>query len=61
MEQLGLFPLLRAEVQVLLGGYVQSPAILEHIDEYIVPPALPGRSGVVGALALAEAVAGMTR
>jgi fructokinase len=58
MEQQGLFPLLRAEVQALLGGYVQSPAILEHIDEYIVPPALPGRSGVVGALALAEAVAG---
>ena len=24
----------------LLGGYVQSPAVLEHIDEYIVAPAL---------------------
>lgn len=57
MEQQSLFPLLRAEVQTLLGGYVRAPAILDHIDDYIVPPALPGRSGVVGALALAEAVA----
>jgi fructokinase len=38
----------------LLNGYVQSPAILERIDEYIVPPALGGEAGVLGAFALAE-------
>ena len=51
-----MFPALRSEVLELLNGYVQSPAILQHIDEYIVPPGLGSRSGVLGALALAEAV-----
>lgn len=58
MGQSHLFPLIRQEVQTLLNGYVQSPAILQHIDPYIVPPALGGRAGVLGALALAEQVAG---
>ena len=50
-----MFPALRSEVLELLNGYVQSPAILQHIDEYIVPPGLGNRSGVLGAFALAEA------
>jgi fructokinase len=50
----------RAEVQRLLNGYVQSPAILEHIDAYIVPPGLGGRSGVLGAIALAARALGDT-
>ncbi len=54
MEQPHLFPLIRREVQNLLNGYVQAPAILEFIDDYIVPPALGSRSGVLGAIALAE-------
>jgi len=37
-----------------LNGYVQSPAILENIEDYIVHPGLGSRSGVAGALALAE-------
>ncbi len=53
MAQSRLFPLVRAETQKLLNGYVQSPAILEKIDEYIVPPALGARAGVLGAIALA--------
>ncbi|WP_239014364.1 ROK family protein [Archangium violaceum] len=55
MAQQHLFPLVRAEVRRLLNGYIQSPAILEHIESYIVPPALAERSGVLGALALARA------
>jgi len=51
-----MFPALRSEVLELLNGYVQSPAILKHIDEYIVAPGLGNRSGVLGAFALAEAV-----
>ncbi len=58
MSQNHLFPLIRQEVQALLNGYVQVPAILQEIDSYIVPPALGNRAGVLGALALAERVAG---
>ena len=54
MEQLQLFPLIRQQVQQLLNGYVQSPAILERIDETIVPPGLGNRAGVLGAIALAQ-------
>jgi fructokinase len=54
MEQTQLFPLIRQKVQTLLNGYVQSPTILEQIDEYIVPPGLGKRAGVLGAIALAQ-------
>jgi fructokinase len=54
MDQAHLFPMLRAKVQVLLNGYVQSPAILQDIDQYIVPPGLGNRAGILGAIALAE-------
>ncbi len=57
MEQAHLFPLVRAEVQRLLNGYVQVPAILTDIDRYIVPPGLGSRAGVLGAVALAELAA----
>lgn len=53
-EQGFLFPLIRRNVQALLNGYVQSPAITEKIDEYIVPPALGNRAGTLGAIALAR-------
>ena len=54
MNQPQLFPLIRQEVQGLLNGYIQAPAILGQIDGYIVPPGLGSRVGVLGALALAE-------
>jgi len=54
MSQHHLFPRIQQEVQSLLNGYVQTPAILEQIDTYIVPPGLGGRVGVLGAFALAE-------
>jgi len=54
MEQSHLFPMIRRQVQTLLGGYVQSPAIAERIDEYIVPAGLGSKAGVLGAIALAE-------
>ena len=54
MQQFQLFPLIRQKTQTYLNHYVQSPAILERIDEYIVPPGLGTRSGVLGALALAQ-------
>lgn len=57
MQQAHLFPLIRREVLTLLAGYVQAAEILDNIETYIVPPGLGGRSGVLGALALAEAAA----
>lgn len=48
-----MFPLLRAKVQALLNGYVQHPALLSQIENYIVPPALGNRAGVLGAMTLA--------
>lgn len=53
MQQAHLFPMVREKVVEYLNGYVQSPLILEKIDEYIVPPALGSQAGVLGALALA--------
>jgi fructokinase len=54
MEQLHLFPPLRREVQRLLNGYVRATELLDRIDEFIVPPGLGSRAGVLGALALAR-------
>ncbi|MEW6285186.1 MAG: ROK family protein [Chloroflexota bacterium] len=49
-----LLPLIRREVQEILNGYVQSPAITRHIDEFIVHPGLGSRAGLLGAIALAR-------
>ena len=54
MEQACLFPLIRRRLQQILNGYIDSPQISDAIDEYIVPPRLGNRSGVLGALVLAE-------
>lgn len=60
MQRVALFDKVRRETVRLLNGYVQSPSILEHMDEYIVAPALFPVSGLVGSYligmrALAEA------
>ena len=49
-----LLGLIRAQVVDLLNNYVRAPQLIERIDEYIVAPALGGRAGVLGGLALAE-------
>jgi fructokinase len=54
MAQPQLFPMVRANVRELLNGYVQAPEILDCIGDYIVPPALGNRAGVLGAIALAQ-------
>ncbi len=54
MKQTHLYPRIRAGVLASLNGYVQSPAILDHIEDYIVSPQLGDRAGVLGALALAQ-------
>lgn len=49
-----LLPRVQQRTRELINGYVQSPAILENIESYIVNPGLGNRSGMLGAMALAE-------
>lgn len=53
MQQSQLFPLVRARVRALLSDYFEATETREGIDGYIVPPALGGDAGVLGAMALA--------
>ncbi len=54
MQQPHLFPLIRTELACILNGYIRAPEILEGLESYVVPPRLGSRSGVLGALVLAE-------
>ena len=54
MEHQPLFPSIQSKVQGLLNGYIASPVLTGTMEEYIVPPALGKRSGVLGAFALAK-------
>jgi fructokinase len=56
MRQQQLFPLIRQELLRRLQGYIRAQEILEDIDNFVAPPALGERSGVSGALVLAEDV-----
>jgi fructokinase len=58
MQQPQLFPLIRKRTQDTLNDYIQSPQILEQIDEYIVPIAMAGKAGILGAFVLAERALG---
>lgn len=58
MQNLGLFPLVHRQVRELLNGYIASPAILDHIEDYIVPPGLGNQAGGLGSIALAMTVIG---
>ncbi|HEY3312751.1 MAG TPA: ROK family protein [Anaerolineales bacterium] len=53
-QQEHMLPLIHQKVVSLLNGYVQSPLTNQKIADYIVLPALGGRAGVLGAIALAE-------
>lgn len=49
--------MVRAETVRALNGYLKVPAILDHIEGYIVPPGLGDNAGVCGAIVLAKRVA----
>jgi fructokinase len=53
----GLLPLVRSRLQELLAGYIDATQLQDGIDEYLVPPALGSRAGVVGAIELARIAA----
>jgi fructokinase len=48
-----LFPLIREKLLISLNGYLKIPALIEGIDDYVVPPGLDTQSGPLGALAVA--------
>ena len=52
MDVPGLLPKVRKKTVAYLNGYMQHPAITEHIDDYIVLPGLGNQAGVLGAIAL---------
>ncbi len=48
------FQMIREKLQIVLNGYVASPALNEDINGFIVPPLLGDDAGVCGAIALAQ-------
>jgi len=57
MNQRHLFRQIRREVGQILGGYLAVSQIMEENTTYILPPALGSKSGVLGAVALAQQAA----
>ena len=58
MERQLLFPTIRGKVRGLLNGYIASPVFSGSMENYILPPSLEKRSGVLGAMALAKLLVG---
>jgi fructokinase len=58
MDVPGLLPKVREKTVRYLNSYVQHPVIIDQIDEYVVPPSLGSRAGVLGAIALGHAALG---
>jgi fructokinase len=54
LRQAQLFPMIRRELGALLNGYVRATELTRDLDEYVVPPQLGDRAGVLGCLVLAE-------
>jgi len=54
MSAPGLIRLVRREISSVLNGYLQKEALAA--DDYLTPPALGNRSGVLGAIVLAESL-----
>ena len=56
MEQKQLFPMIRTQVQEKLNGYLRVSQITDSIEDYILPPQLGGKAGILGSFALAKRV-----
>jgi hypothetical protein len=52
----GLLGMVRARWRERLGGYLDLPRFTGDLADLVVPPALGGDSGALGAIALAEAI-----
>lgn len=56
MQQLHLFRKIQTKTIEYLNGYVQSEMIIEKIEDYIVPPKLQNKAGMLGAISMAQTV-----
>jgi fructokinase len=54
MQREFLLARVRAGVREALNGYVQHELITQHIEDYLLPPGLGKRAGLLGAIALAK-------
>jgi fructokinase len=54
MSRPELLPLVHREVGLFMNGYLEIAAVGAGIADYVTPPGLGTRSGVLGAIALAE-------
>jgi fructokinase len=54
MDRHGLRAQVAQNLRALLAGYLQTPLLGEEINDFLVPPALGDRAGVLGAIALAQ-------
>jgi fructokinase len=54
MRQECLFAMIRENLARLLNGYVRAKELMENLNQYVIPPRLGNRSGIIGALVLAE-------
>jgi fructokinase len=54
MSRPELLPLVQREVSELMNGYLDAAALRDGIADYVTLPGLGSRSGVVGAIALAQ-------
>ena len=57
MERASLLPMVRERLCALNAGYLETPMLSSHVDSYLVAPALGDRAGVLGAVAMAQALA----
>jgi fructokinase len=53
MHRIYLYDMVRSRLSTLLNNYLNHPALTRSLEDYIVPPALGYRSGVLGGIALA--------
>jgi len=54
MEQKRLFPMVRQQLREKLNSYLGIPQITDNVEDYIVPPKLGGKAGILGSFALAK-------
>lgn len=57
MQQAGLFPMIRTRLRDLLNDYIPNLSMQGGLENYVVPPHLGDKAGVLGALLLAETAA----
>jgi fructokinase len=57
MERAPLLPMVRERLCELNAGYLETPMLSSSVDSYLVAPALGDRAGVLGAIAMAQALA----